>query len=176
MTRCSVGALTALAVAAGLLAAASAEVTITDNGYSGLVVGISKDVPEDDGPQLIEAIKVRGAWNAREKCLGSTQHLKNKYGGGYMLEMKLGAGDDLSDRISEARRLVSEVFPAAILEESYGERLRYKIPQQDVGSLSKGFSEMEAAKQRLGMEEYSLSQTTLEQVFLRFAKEQEMGG
>ncbi|KAF0306540.1 ATP-binding cassette sub-family A member 5 [Amphibalanus amphitrite] len=74
-----------------------------------------------------------------------------------------------------ARRLVSEVFPAAILEESYGERLRYKIPQQDVGSLSKGFSEMEAAKQRLGMEEYSLSQTTLEQVFLRFAKEQEMG-
>ncbi|XP_043233012.1 calcium-activated chloride channel regulator 1-like [Amphibalanus amphitrite] len=57
MTRCSVRALTALAVAAGLLAAASAEVTITDNGYSGLVVGISKDVPEDDGPQLIEAIK-----------------------------------------------------------------------------------------------------------------------
>ncbi|XP_043213965.1 calcium-activated chloride channel regulator 1-like [Amphibalanus amphitrite] len=57
MTRCSVGALAALAVAAGLLAAASAEVTITDNGYSGLVVGISKDVPEDDGPQLIEAIK-----------------------------------------------------------------------------------------------------------------------
>ncbi|XP_043210381.1 phospholipid-transporting ATPase ABCA3-like, partial [Amphibalanus amphitrite] len=87
-------------------------------------------------------IMVRG--NLR--CLGSTQHLKNKYGGGYMLEMKLGAGDDLSDRIAEARRLVSEVFPAAILEESYGERLRYKIPQQDVGSLSKGFSEMEAGQ------------------------------
>ena len=37
------------------------------------------------------------------RCLGSTQHLKNKYGGGYVLEMKLTGGDDLSDRISKVR-------------------------------------------------------------------------
>ena len=51
-------------LAAGVLLLAStgsAEVTITDNGYSGVLVGISKDVPQDDGPQLIEAIKV-GRW------------------------------------------------------------------------------------------------------------------
>ena len=52
------GPLVTLLATAAVLTTASAEVTITDNGYSGLLVGISKDVPEDDGPQLIEAIKV----------------------------------------------------------------------------------------------------------------------
>ena len=61
MGRYSVRSLASLLVTAALLAAASAEVTITDNGYSGVLVGISKDVPEDDGPQLIEAIKVGAA-------------------------------------------------------------------------------------------------------------------
>ena len=58
MGRCSVRPLAALLASAALMAAVSAEVTITDNGYSGLLVGISKDVSEGDGPQLIDAIKV----------------------------------------------------------------------------------------------------------------------
>ena len=41
------GPLVTLLATAAVLTTVSAEVTITDNGYSGLLVGISKDVPED---------------------------------------------------------------------------------------------------------------------------------
>ncbi|XP_037078455.1 phospholipid-transporting ATPase ABCA1-like [Pollicipes pollicipes] len=116
-------------------------------------------------------IMVRGSL----RCLGSTQHLKNKYGGGYVLEMKLVSGPaaDVADRLEKVQRLVSELFASAVVEENYGERLRYSIPQEDVDCLSRGFGALQDAKARLGLEEYSLSQTTLEQVFLRFAREQE---
>ena len=57
MTRCP-GTLPTLLVMAVVLTLTAAEAIITNNGYSGVLVGISKDVPEDDGPELIEAIKV----------------------------------------------------------------------------------------------------------------------
>ncbi|MGH0133372.1 UNVERIFIED_CONTAM: hypothetical protein FKN15_052353 [Acipenser sinensis] len=49
----------------------------------------------------------------------------------------------------------------------------YKIPMEDVKSLSESFSQLEKAKDSFHFEEYNFSQATLEQVFLEFAKEQE---
>jgi len=47
-----------LLASAAVVGQATGEVVITDNGYSGLVVGISQDVPESQGQQLIDAVKV----------------------------------------------------------------------------------------------------------------------
>lgn len=50
--------------------------------------------------------------------------------------------------------------------------LTYFIPQSDL-KWSTMFRLMEDAKNRLNIEDYSLSQTSLEQVFLSFAKQQQ---
>lgn len=114
------------------------------------------------------AILIRGSM----RCIGSTQHLKNKYGGGYVLEIKMITGLDLSERREQMESLVRDMFPSAVIEENYGEMVRYSIPQCEVTSLAQAFTQLQSAKERLGVEEYNLSQTTLEQVFIRFAKQQ----
>ncbi|CAH1111719.1 unnamed protein product [Psylliodes chrysocephalus] len=112
------------------------------------------------------------------RCLGSTQHLKNLYGAGYTLEMKLGGGDltptsEAGDRNDELREFISSLFPDAALQESFADRLVFSVPQQSVPSLANCFKQLEKAKVELDIEEYSFSQTTLEQVFLKFAHEDE---
>ncbi|XP_076292228.1 cholesterol transporter ABCA5 isoform X3 [Lasioglossum baleicum] len=108
------------------------------------------------------------------RCIGSTQHLKNLYGAGYTLEMKLQGGDctpttPSGDRITSLKEFVSSLFPDATLEESFADRLVFGVPQHAVTSLAESFMQLEKAKLELDIEEYSFSQTTLEQVFLKFS-------
>ncbi|XP_017782555.1 PREDICTED: ATP-binding cassette sub-family A member 5-like [Nicrophorus vespilloides] len=106
------------------------------------------------------------------RCLGSTQHLKNMYGAGYTLEMKHRGGDKTptNDRHTELKEFVNSLFPEATLQESFADRLVFSVPQQSVPSLANCFTQLEKAKTELDIEEYSFSQTTLEQVFLKFAQ------
>jgi len=48
--------------------------------------------------------------------------------------------------------------------EQFSQRYVYKISQQDVTSLAQVFGTLEQSKEELGIEEYSFSQSTLEQV------------
>ena len=81
------------------------------------------------------------------RCLGSTQHLKNKYGGGYMLEVKLkqretvAAGSESEWEAVEAE--VTSQFADTILSEAFADRRMYSIPQTSVSSLATAFSKLE---------------------------------
>ncbi|XP_034945670.1 ATP-binding cassette sub-family A member 5-like [Chelonus insularis] len=115
------------------------------------------------------------------RCIGSTQHLKNLYGAGYTLEMKLLGGDctptaPSGDRNSALKEFVAGLFPDATIEESFADRLVFAVPQHAVHSLAECFMQLEKAKLELDIEEYSFSQTTLEQVFLKFSHYDEMNG
>lgn len=87
------------------------------------------------------------------RCLGSTQHLKNLYGAGYTLEVKLKHVDNYQtsiesidekvERTQNFRIFVSNLFPDAILEESFADRLVYSVPQHAVSSLADCFSKLE---------------------------------
>eukprot|EP01135_Chromosphaera_perkinsii_P001854 Nk52_evm3s212 gene=Nk52_evmTU3s212 len=142
------------------------------------------------------AIMVDGAF----KCLGSPQHLKNRFGSGYVLVIKLkppstlphqhhgksmdgtlssvmvGLDDaeeglqqcpvvDLTAIIEDVQRRI----PSAQLLETHETMLRYSIPQQSA-TLSFIFGQIEAIKKVYHIEDYSLSQTTLEQVFVNFVR------
>ncbi|XP_077535547.1 cholesterol transporter ABCA5-like isoform X4 [Haemaphysalis longicornis] len=116
-------------------------------------------------------IMVRGAL----RCLGSTQHLKNKYGAGYTLDIKMQRQDGAwLKNLNDLKVYVKRVFPSATLREGFQDRLTYDIPQAGVTSLANVFVAMDEAKAKFSIEEFSFSQTTLEQVFLGFAKEQEL--
>ncbi|XP_073435875.1 ABC-type organic anion transporter ABCA8-like [Dendrobates tinctorius] len=103
------------------------------------------------------------------RCIGSIQQLKSKFGKGYLLEMKVKD----SQRVDEIHQEISRIFPQADRQDRFSSLLCYKIPMDNVQSLSQAFSQLEEAKRIHEIEEYSFSQPTLEQVFLDLAKEQE---
>ncbi|NXI63371.1 ABCA5 protein, partial [Anseranas semipalmata] len=106
------------------------------------------------------------------RCIGTVQHLKSKFGRGYFLEMKLKETADVQ-QVEYLQRQILHIFPNANRQESFASILAYKIPREDVQSLSHSFSKLEEVKHTFNIEEYSFSQATLEQVFVELAKEQE---
>ncbi|KAL6034507.1 hypothetical protein STEG23_006478, partial [Scotinomys teguina] len=114
------------------------------------------------------AIMVSG----RLRCIGSIQHLKSKFGKDYLLEMKVKTLAQVEPLNTEIMRL----FPQAARQERYSSLMVYKLPREDVQPLSQAFFRLEMVKQSFDLEEYSLSQSTLEQVFLELSKEQELDG
>jgi len=116
--------------------------------------------------------------NGRLQVLGSPQHLKSTHGGGYRVELK---GPE--DTAEQARSLIEELFKGSKLLESHGGSQVFEVGGRGGGGdgndagrqlflLGPVFRALDRAKVELGIETYTLSQTTLEQVFLNISKEQ----
>ncbi|XP_052239441.1 ATP-binding cassette sub-family A member 2-like isoform X2 [Dreissena polymorpha] len=110
------------------------------------------------------AIMVNGTF----KCLGSIQHLKNKFGDGYTLTLRL-KGPDLERSQRVARRFIMQNFPEAGIKECHHNLLQFEL--KDL-SLSYVFSKLEEAQKDLNIEDYSVCQNTLDNVFINFVKQQ----
>ncbi|XP_037849172.2 ATP-binding cassette sub-family A member 10 isoform X2 [Chlorocebus sabaeus] len=93
------------------------------------------------------------------RCIGSIQHLKNKFGKDYLLEIKMKEPTQVKALHTEILKL----FPQAARQERYSSFMAYKLPVEDVHPLSRAFFKLEAVKQTFNLKEYSLSQATLEQ-------------
>ncbi|XP_053533603.1 phospholipid-transporting ATPase ABCA1 isoform X1 [Ictalurus punctatus] len=106
--------------------------------------------------------------NGHFKCLGSIQHLKSRFGDGYTVIVRVrGSPADLST----VEDFVTQMFPGSVLKEKHHNTLQYQMPHKE-GALSHIFSEFSRNQQTLGVEDYSVSQTTLDQVFVNFARQQ----
>ena len=111
--------------------------------------------------------------NGGLKCLGSTQHLKNKFGEGYTVLIKVQKESDVHDMT----RYIENRFVTAVLKDVHQCMMHYHVsddPENRI-TLSGLFGAMEGARSRgrYKIEDYSISQTTLEQVFVNFARSQE---
>ncbi|XP_042558557.1 ATP-binding cassette sub-family A member 6 isoform X2 [Dipodomys spectabilis] len=104
------------------------------------------------------------------RCIGTIPHLKRKFGKEYILEVKVKE----ATQVPSVHMEIVKLFPQAAKQERYPCLLTYKLPVADVYPLSKAFHKLEAVKQNFNLEEYSLSQCTLEKVFLELSKEQEL--
>ena len=109
----------------------------------------------------------------RCQCIGSLQHLKSKFGKDYMLTIQMSRNDsgefDDSERLEKFLR---EKFPGCVQKSSYNGQLHYSVPETTV-TWSMLFTALEEAKNdsKYHMEDYSICQTTLEQIFIDFARE-----
>ncbi|KAB0796417.1 hypothetical protein PPYR_10478 [Photinus pyralis] len=110
------------------------------------------------------AIMVNGVF----VCIGSPQRLKNRFSDGYTLIVKAEKGSQSED----IEDYINANFPEASLREKYQELLTYYIPPNDQLRWSMMFGIMETAKDRFNIEDYSIGQCSLEQVFLSFTKYQ----
>jgi len=109
--------------------------------------------------------------NGQLKCLGSTQHLKNKFGEGFTLIAQVGPpSTGGTPDLQPLMNFIESRFPCSILKDIHQGMLHYHIVDQV--SWAKLFGTMERAKEQFNIEDYSVSQTTLEQVFINFARSQ----
>lgn len=107
--------------------------------------------------------------NGRFRCLGSVQHLKNRFGDGYTVVVRAGGPGPAA-----VQSLLQQHFPGIVLREQHGGLLQYHLPAR-VTSLATVFSLLAAHRGPCHIEDYSVSQTTLDQVFMHFAQEQSDG-
>ncbi|NWS94649.1 ABCA9 protein, partial [Mionectes macconnelli] len=111
------------------------------------------------------------------RCIGSIQYLKNKFGKGYLLEIKVKDAEHADLLHAE----ILKIFPSAACQERFPSFLVYKVPMEDALPLSQSFSKLEEAKRSCNLEEYSFSLNTLTQaalsctfqLFLELSREQE---
>ncbi|XP_032947447.1 ATP-binding cassette sub-family A member 6 isoform X2 [Rhinolophus ferrumequinum] len=108
--------------------------------------------------------------NGRLRSIGSIQHLRSKLGKDYILQLKVKE----TSQVTLVHTEILKLFPQAAQQERYPSFLTYKLPAGDVHPLSQAFHQLEAVKHKFNLEEYSLSQFTLEKVFLELSKEQEV--
>ncbi|XP_024118032.1 retinal-specific phospholipid-transporting ATPase ABCA4 [Oryzias melastigma] len=112
------------------------------------------------------AIMVNGTF----QCLGTIQHLKYKFGDGYIVTMKVKAAKaGWPPELEPVETFMETSFPGCVQRERHYNTLQYEIASS---SLARIFQLVVANKDRLSIEDYSVSQTTLDQVFVNFAKQQ----
>uniref|UniRef100_A0A8W4F9G4 ATP binding cassette subfamily A member 14 n=1 Tax=Sus scrofa TaxID=9823 RepID=A0A8W4F9G4_PIG len=138
--------------------------TVTQTRESGKVIIItSHSMEECDALCTRLAIMVKGKF----VCLGSPQHLKNKFGNVYILKAKIKIDKD-ENKLKDFKDFMATTFPGSELKHENQGILDYYVPSKD-NSWGKMFGILEEAKEEFHLEDYSISQITLEQVFLTFA-------
>ena len=108
--------------------------------------------------------------NGRLKCLGSLQHLVSRFGTYYLMEIRGSA-----DRFEEIRSFINKAMPSAKLNGRHFGQSTWHLPKATV-KLSAAFKAVEGQKKSLGITSYAISQLSLEQLFLKFAKQQRETG
>jgi len=106
--------------------------------------------------------------NGRLTCIGSPEHLKMKFGDSYVLEVQSNNVDKFHSKMIESSVLFRN--KEYKMERNSSDRIKYEVKMtNDLGYI---FSLMEQCKSKGLVNDYSFSQTTLEQVFINFAKQQ----
>nr|KAG5687864.1 hypothetical protein BaRGS_007558 [Batillaria attramentaria] len=114
------------------------------------------------------AIMVNGGF----VCLGSTQHLKHKFGQGYTLIAKMNDAPDGTPMSHEPfTAFVKEKFPCATVFDVHEGYVHLQVTDPNV-HIADLFEQMQIATGRLPVQYYIVQQTTLEQVFLSFTRQQ----
>ncbi|KAL4225933.1 hypothetical protein ACF0H5_013921 [Mactra antiquata] len=110
--------------------------------------------------------------NGNFVCLGSPQHLKNKFGHGYTLFCRMGIDSSGNTASSEPLlQFIKSTFTGATKFDDNTGYIHFTIPD-DNAKLGQIFGIMEASKKQYNVEDYSVHQTSLEQIFLSFVKDQ----
>ena len=104
--------------------------------------------------------------NGQLACLGTIQHLKSKFGQGYTIEIKVRSNSEGIHHV-QTFLLSQKQYNVEIKETTHLTGL-FQISRTTPAEL---FQLFEENKERLNIETYTISQTTLEQIFLSFGKQ-----
>ncbi|CAL8083291.1 unnamed protein product [Orchesella dallaii] len=112
--------------------------------------------------------------NGQLQCLGGVQHLKSKFAQGYSLSLKLRPlvpeeSEDLIKLSSDINRM----FNPCTLKDKHQNVLQYQLHNTAIpwDVLFKTMEDLKATYAEI-IEDYSVNETSLEEVFLSFARKQ----
>jgi len=111
-------------------------------------------------------IMVRG----QLRCIGTPEELKSKYVQGYILECHLREDKDGEESLVAIKQYVENSFPGSEIFEEHYSLIKFKIPPGT--SFGNMFKVIESEKENLGILQYALSETSLEEVFLSFVRDE----
>ncbi|KAK0132264.1 ATP-binding cassette sub-family A member 12 [Merluccius polli] len=107
------------------------------------------------------AIMVKGQF----RCLGSLQHIKNRFGSGFTVKMYMALASCDVDAITG---FMQHHFPSTHLKDQHATMVEYHVPVAP-GGVADIFHQLESNKKALHIKHFSISQTTLDEVFINFA-------
>uniref|UniRef100_A0A8C2JSU6 ATP-binding cassette, sub-family A (ABC1), member 3b n=1 Tax=Cyprinus carpio TaxID=7962 RepID=A0A8C2JSU6_CYPCA len=108
--------------------------------------------------------------NGQFKCLGSPQHLKSKFGSGYTLLAKVRMDTELEEMdLQLFKDFIESTFPGSLLKDEHQGMVHYHLTDKTL-TWAQVFGVLETAKEKYSIEDYCVSQISLEQVFLSFAQ------
>ncbi|KAM9548914.1 glucosylceramide transporter ABCA12-like [Guaruba guarouba] len=110
------------------------------------------------------AIMVNGSF----QCIGSLQHIKSRFGRGFTVKMHLNSNTVCTEMLTE---FMKSHFPNTCLKDRHFNMVEYHVPVS-AGGVANIFDLLEASKEAFNIRHFSVSQTTLEEVFINFAKDQ----
>ncbi len=94
--------------------------------------------------------------NGRLACIGSSQHLKSRFGDAYQIEIRTL---DRPESIDKVKQLLTGMIEGTSILEDFAGRLRFSVPKKQV-HLSQLFSLIENARTSCDIKDYVISQTT----------------
>ncbi|MGH0172914.1 UNVERIFIED_CONTAM: hypothetical protein FKN15_075079 [Acipenser sinensis] len=98
--------------------------------------------------------------NGQFKCLGSPQHLKSKFGSGYTLLAKMRVEEEQD--LQRLKDFIKSTFHESVLKDEHQGMVHYHLTDTTL-TWAQVFGTMEAAKEKYGIEDYCVSQISLEQ-------------
>ncbi|MBN3307253.1 ABCAC protein, partial [Amia calva] len=105
------------------------------------------------------AIMVQGQF----RCLGSLQHIKNRFGSGFTVKMYLVVS---SCNVNNITSFMQSHFPSTYMKDKHLSMVEYHVPVAP-GGVADIFDQLETHKASLHIKHFSVSQTTLDEVSLR---------
>ncbi|CAN8200951.1 unnamed protein product [Coccothraustes coccothraustes] len=110
------------------------------------------------------AIMVNGSF----QCIGSLQHIKSRFGRGFTVKMHLNSSTVCTEKLTD---FMKSHFPNTCLKDQHFKMVEYHVPVS-AGGVANIFDVLEGSKAAFNIRHFSVSQTTLEEVFINFAKDQ----
>ena len=99
------------------------------------------------------------------RTVGTSTELKARHGTGFIVDLRVSDNAD-ADAVDD---LIRSVSPNMTTEPTGLSVKKYEVPQTDT-KMGAIFAAILGAQEKLGITDFSVSQTTLEDVFIRFAK------
>lgn len=129
----------------------------------------------DEADALAQRIGIMAKGTLR--CLGSGLYLKNKFGGGFKIDVNFDAALQRTapERVEALKRFVLGIAPGARVEDAYMGRLTFAV-QRSALRVSELFARMLGRPRDSDIVAWALRQSSLEEVFLLIAKEAEAEG
>ncbi|XP_035722982.1 uncharacterized protein LOC118441973 isoform X2 [Vespa mandarinia] len=103
------------------------------------------------------------------RCIGTPQHLKHKFGEGYVVFLRFSK----PTLVSDLKRAIANHFPQAVVFSRQATAARLLVPKSEEMALSNSFAKVKMLADELKATDYTLSQSSLDQVLVNFSEEPE---